>query len=531
MKKYIFMVLLALSVVLLVAAKKKKSRQYKMQNRDTVSEIVMGKEKEAEEYFKEYLKKIPEDLESKYGLVLALAKQGKTEEALKYLKQSLDEGLEFSRYISGPRNMLAEIYKTDTYKELHKKHAKPIIHGPLVGATGSDFSSVWIRTDIERAVKVQVSETEDFSQIAGEGEGKTSAKDDYTAVIKVSGLKPSTKYFFRMIADGEVQKSKVTQSFKTFPSREEKAVFSITFGGGAGYNPQFERMWDTLNSHKPAAMMLLGDNVYIDTPKIVETQQYCYYRRQSRPEYNSFVGQTPVFAIYDDHDFGDDDCWGSPNKDKPAWKRPVLKVFSENWANPYYGGGAENPGCWFSTNIGDVDFFFMDCRYYRDNKVDKKPGKTMLGEYQKAELKRKLKESKATFKVICSTVPVAKGTKPGSFDTWDGYDEERQEIFNFLADNKIEGVFIISADRHRSDAWKIERTKGYPLYEFMSSRLTNVHTHPIMKHSLFGYNKKCSFGKITFDLSQEDPTATYEIYSIDNEKIHSLTLKRSQLKD
>ena len=535
MKRSIFIVLLLVCAVFFIAAKKgnkkKDINKYKKQNRNTVSEIVEGEEEAAEKYFKAYLKKKPEDLESRYGLVLALTKQNKLDEALKYLEESLDKGLSFSRYIAGPRNMLTKLYETPKYKELFAKHATPVIHGPLLGSTGSDFMSVWVRTDVERTVKLQLSEKKDFSSIEAEAESRSSAKDDFTAVVKVSGLKASTKYFYRIICEEKVQESRGRQELTTFPAKGEKAKFSITFGGGAGYNPQFERMWDTMREHNPMAMLLLGDNVYIDTPEIVETQKYCYYRRQSRNEYNAFVSQTPVFAVYDDHDFGDNDCYGSPDKDFPKWKRPVVKVFQDNWANPSYGGGEENPGCWFSMNMGDVDFFFMDNRYYRDKQTLKKPGKTMLGAYQKAELKRKLSASKATFKVICSTVPVAKGTKPGSFDTWDGYDEEREEMFDFLADNKIEGVFIMSADRHRSDAWKIDRKKGYPLYEFMSSRLTNVHVHPVMPKSLFGYNKKCSFGKMTFDLSKDDPTATYEIYSIDNEKIHSMTLKRSQLKD
>ena len=531
MKKSVFVVLSAVCLSVLIAAKKGDMSKYKKQNRNTVSEIVQGREKEAEDYFKKYLKNNPDDLESMYGLVLSLTKQSKVDEAVKYLELSLSKGLDFSRYIAGPRNMLTKLYESQKYKDLFARHSTPVIHGPLVGATGSDYISVWLRTDIEREIKLQLSEKEDFSEITSEGTGKSLAANDYTVVIKAKGLKASTKYYYRLLSEGAVQKNRGRQELSTFPAKGSSSKFSITFGGGAGYNPQYERMWDTLRSHNPLAMLLLGDNVYIDTPEIPETQKYCYYRRQSRPEYNAFVAQTPVFAVYDDHDFGDNDCYGSPDKDFPKWKRPVLKVFKDNWANPSYGGGEENPGCWFETNIGDVDFFFMDNRYYRDKQTLKKPGKTMLGEYQKAELKRKILASKATFKVICSTVPVAKDTKPGSFDTWDGYDEERKELFDFLTDNKIEGVFIMSADRHRSDAWKIERPKAYPLYEFMSSRLTNVHTHPVMKASLFGYNEKCSFGKMTFDLSKEDPTVTYEIYSIDNEKIHEITLKRSQLRD
>jgi len=107
--------------------------------------------------------------------------------------------------------------------------------------------------------------------------------------------------------------------------------------------------------------------------------------------------------------------------------------------------------------------------------------------------------------------------------------DERQEFFAFLESNKIDGVILISADRHRSDARRIARENGYPLYEFESSRLTNQHKHGLKKGALFGYNKKQSFGLLSFDTTKPDPTVAYDIISIDNESINSLTLKRSEL--
>ena len=62
-------------------------------------------------------------------------------------------------------------------------------------------------------------------------------------------------------------------------------VGGIAFGGGAGFTPQYERMWTTIDGHNPHALLLLGDNVYIDDPTHPLTQRYCYYRRQSQPEW------------------------------------------------------------------------------------------------------------------------------------------------------------------------------------------------------------------------------------------------------
>ena len=89
----------------------------------------------------------------------------------------------------------------------------------------------------------------------------------------------------------------------------------------------------------------------------------------------------------------------------------------------------------------------------------------------------------------------------------------------------------MSADRHRSDAWKIERENGYGFYEFNSSRLTNQHIHATMEKAgaIFSYNDPQSFGLVTFDTTLDDPQVTYDVVNIDGEKPHSLTVRRSEL--
>ena len=57
----------------------------------------------------------------------------------------------------------------------------------------------------------------------------------------------------------------------------------------------------------------------------------------------------------------------------------------------------------------------------------------------------------------------------------------------------------------------------------------NHYTHGLIDHSLFGSNKKCSFGLIRLDTTKPDPELTYDIVNIDNEIIHTLKIKRSEL--
>ena len=429
---------------------------------------------------------------------------------------------------------LADLMETEAYRQLMQQEPLRLFGGPVLGCVTPHSARLWVRSNGPAAVQAVVSSQPDLRNPIRSDMVRTSAENDFTALLDVSGLKPSSTYYYEIVLDGEPMLGgneplcPERPSFRTFPETGKHARFTVGFGGGARYIPENERIWDTIAARSPLAFLLMGDNVYIDQPRNRTRQRVMYYRRQLRPEYRRMAASTAIYAIWDDHDFGDNDCHGGPDPFKPDWKLPVWRVFRENWNNPAYGGGEEQPGCWFDFRIGDVQFFMLDSRYYRTD-----PGggnRTMLGPAQKEWLFRELRESDATFKILASPVPWAYGSKPGSSDPWQGYREERAEIFSFLHRNDIGGVVLISADRHRSDVWKIEREEGYDLYEFESSRLTNRHKHrEFNEKALFSYNDPQSFGLLAFDTRKDDPTVTYKIYNIDGEHVHTHTLKRSVL--
>ncbi|MBN2592713.1 MAG: alkaline phosphatase D family protein [Sedimentisphaerales bacterium] len=501
------------------------AEQYKKLARDAVSDIVDGKYDAAIEHFEGYLSEHPNDLESMYGLAVVYAQKQEIGRAVAYVQKAVDEGLPFARFLAGPRDLLRPLTGSTDFKVLAEKYAVELLHGPMLGCVTESSAKFWVRTANEVPVEIVVRVAGTDDSFRRKANGKTSSKRDYTAVLAVEDLKPGTLYEYELRIDGN--KEAGGGRFRTFGPSGRSAQFQVGFGGGAGFTPEHERMWNTIYSHNLPAFLLLGDNVYIDNPTRPAVQQYCYYRRQSRPEFRKLVASASIFAIWDDHDFTTDDAGGGPEIYTPEWKIPVWRTFTYNWNNPYYAGGEKQPGCWFDFSISDVDFFMLDGRYYRDDPKSDNP--SMLGQVQKKWLFEKLKSSKATFKVLASPVPWALGAKPGSSDPWQGYRQEREQIFSFLETNKIDGVILISADRHRSDAWKIERENGYDLYEFESSKLTNIHTHKIMPGAIFGYNKKCSFGLLTFDTTRSDPEVTYQIISIDNELIWEFSLKKSQL--
>lgn len=498
---------------------------YKRRGQRQLLQIMDGNPDSAIVYCERRLKEDPNDPETHYMLSVAYTQLNNLDNAVESMNIALQNGLPFDRFVAGPRDLMADLYETDAFKDLENKHKVLKIHGPMLGKVTDKSAGFWVRTVDEVEVIINCYESNNPDVLAATGKSISDATRDYTSVVTVDGLLPNTQYNYSVVINGiEVDKD---LTFTTYAAEKYIEPFTIAFGGCAGYTPKHERMWDTLATHDLKALLLLGDNVYIDIPEHPnQIHDYTYYRRQSRPEFKNLTAKVPVYSIWDDHDAATDDIWMGPYRDKPDWKQPMVNLFKNNWNNPYYGT-EEWPGCWFDFSITDVDFFMLDGRTYRTNPFMEE--KTMLGPAQKEWLLNSLKESSATFKIIASPVPWDFRAKPGSNDTWNGFQDEREEIFKFIEDNKIDGVVLVSADRHRSDYWKIKRKNGYPLYDFLSSQLTNIHTHSVMDGCEFGYNQKCSFGTFTFNTSIEDPELTFQIHSIDNELIHTFSLKKSEI--
>lgn len=506
-------------------------RQYKRVHQLALRYLLLDRGSEARSFVDDFLSGAPDDAESAFVLGLLDIDSGNTDAAVAQFDQALERGLPPGRLIAGPRELLAPVADQPLLLQAIESFADKPVHGPLIGHTTDQSASFWFRTARESTMHVVVRRPGDDTRVVARGRARSTAASDFTCVVTVQGLQPNTEYAYAVQVDDSGLQANRGQRFRTFPTPGHAAKFRIAFGGGAGYVPANERMWETIRERKPDAMLLLGDNVYIDDPESPEMQRYTYYRRQSRPEWRALTARTPVYAIWDDHDFSTNDSWGGPMIEKPFWKKEYsYDIFRQNWANPAFGGGDDQPGCWHAFSIGDVDFIMLDCRFYRTDPEGEAP--SMLGPVQMDWFKRQLLEAKGAFKVLCSSVPWDFRTKGGSKDTWNGYQEERAEIFRFLAENAIEGVVLMSADRHRSDAWRIERPDAYDLYEFNSSRLTNQHVHQTMEEqgAIFSYNAKQSFGLVSFDTMKAEPEVAYEVITIDNESVESVRVPLSRLR-
>ena len=95
----------------------------------------------------------------------------------------------------------------------------------------------------------------------------------------------------------------------------------------------------------------------------------------------------------------------------------------------------------------------LDVRYHRSPNAAPDDGtKTMLGERQLAWLKRGLLASKAAVKLLASG---SEWQSNGHADSWTSFARERKEVFDFIAANRVEGVVLLSGDRHFSAGYQV----------------------------------------------------------------------------
>ncbi|WP_242632148.1 alkaline phosphatase D family protein [Rubripirellula amarantea] len=417
----------------------------------------------------------------------------------------------------GEEGAMVDLLTEPAFVALVEQHNLKLFNGPMIGDIRPTSAKFWIRTAGEADVQIQIGDMTS-NQVT------TSPSGDYTAVMTVDGLEPFTAYTYTVMIDGEkVERESFT--FKTAPAAGQRVSFDVAFGSGARYVPSNEYAWRNMAESNPLAYLGLGDNVYIDVMNRRGAQRLFYYRRGLSPAWSELTSSVAIYAVWDDHDMAIDDSAGGAGLDAP-WKVPNWTVFRQNWNNPYYGGGDKVPGTWHSFSLGDVEFFMTDGRFYREKK-----DRTMLGPDQKKWLLKALAESKAKFKVLASGTMWSDGADKDGKDSWAGRwaRGERNEIFDWINQKKINGVILISGDRHRSDIWKVDRPAGYPLYEFVSAKVTNEHTHQTFPNAIWSYNEGNFWGQLSFNLQLSDPVMTFRCVDISGKVVKEYPLKLSEL--
>lgn len=203
--------------------------------------------------------------------------------------------------------------------------------------------------------------------------------------------------------------------------------------------------------------------------------------------WRQFATGMPVFTGWDDHDNYGNDRWGIPPKATAADRRAIRKIYSDNWMNPTVEFGDEKAGTFQRTRIGPCDVIMTNNRYFRKNE---KGYGNFLGKEQLEWVKQQLLDCKGPF-IILSCGTMWSDYVSNGKDSWGRFDPEgREEIFQFIEDNHIPGVLLISSDRHGARGFTLTRKRGYRFYEFGGASLGSRQGAPATDPTKKGVRKK-----------------------------------------
>jgi len=117
----------------------------------------------------------------------------------------------------------------------------------------------------------------------------------------------------------------------------------------------------------PDAFVYLGDNVYGDS-RDVQVLQSRYKRLAAKALFQQLRRSMPVFAVWDDHDYGENDA----GKRYPL-KQESKEIFLDFWKEPQDSARRQREGIYASQMLGEpgrqLQLILLDQRWFKEEPV------------------------------------------------------------------------------------------------------------------------------------------------------------------
>lgn len=422
-------------------------------------------------------------------------------------------------------------------------------YGVQVGDMLPGRAIIWAKADRPGRLLVRWSTTEDMSKARQALPVHALEDTDFTAKLDLMGLPADQRisYEVRFLDLGDLQtlSEPVTGSFRTPPAEKRHVRFvwsGDTAGQGWGINPDFGgmRIYATMQAAEPDFFIHSGDTIYADGPieaekmlddgsvwknvvleekaKVAETlaefrASYAYNLLDDN--LRAFNAAVPMLAQWDDHEVTNNWYWELRKDQDERYKEGSAAVMAARAMRAFHDymptrrHPLEQDRLYTSFPYGpSLEVFRIDLRSYRGPNSDEQPTRLspefrILGANQMAWLKRALRESNATWKVIASDMPIGLIV----YDQWQeqqgaeaialrdgpaaGRELEIAELLTFIRDEGIKNVVWLTADVHYTAAhhYRPENAQYQafaPFWEFVSGPLNAGSFGPNQLDNTFG---------------------------------------------
>ena len=320
-------------------------------------------------------------------------------------------------------------------------------------------------------------------------------------------------------------------------SANSMAAPSKILFGSCGHQDKDIPIFNTINKEQGDLFIFLGDNIYGDTNDMAVLANK-YQKLGAKPGFKALKEQTPIIAMWDDHDFGQNDAGKEyPHKEQ---SRQIMLNFWEEPANSERRTRADGiyTSYMYVEGKQTVHVIMPDLRWNRDalnpvseleyytkrklnNQGPYSPtevkGASMLGEAQWQWLEQELKKP-ATIKLIASSLQLLPDFT--GWESWANFPDDRNRLFALIKKHKVNGVVIISGDTHWGEISKYQQNLDYPLIEMTSSGLTEKWKDVSPnKHRVGNFTHNVNYGDLSIDWQQADPAISLKLKGIDGKVI------------
>ncbi|MEK1891318.1 MAG: alkaline phosphatase [Phyllobacterium sp.] len=410
--------------------------------------------------------------------------------------------------------------------------SRPVFtHGIQSGDVDSSAGMIWTRADRPSRIGIEVSTTESFADPVRLPPLNALPESDFAVKQLLTDLASDQEVFYRLTAvdlnDLNAVSVPIIGRFKTAPMSKRNIRFAWsgdTVGQGWGIDETGMKTYSAIAKHQPDFFLHSGDTIYADGPlveevdlkdgtkwknriiidekrKVAETLEE--YRGQWK--YNLLDDHVrelnavcPTFLQWDDHEVTNN--WSSSKSliADDRYKEKSVALLSARAARAFHEmtpiryTPAEPGRVYRKIAYGPLlDVFFLDLRSYRgpngpDMEDTVTPASAILGERQVRWLKRELLNSKATWKVIASDMPLgvivwdnakekrgAEAVANGDNGPAKGRELEIADLLRFIKTAGITNTVWFTADVHYTAAHYYNPDKAQfqdfaPFWEFIS---------------------------------------------------------------
>lgn len=392
--------------------------------------------------------------------------------------------------------------------------ASTISAGPMVGHVTESTALIWLRAPDVPSRDIDVLAIQNGVRVRG----VEVAQALHMYHFLLEGLLSDAPVHVEITVSREGMETETHDlMFHTAAPPEPTGTLRIAFGSCSKdsrlpYIPVYEAM----AFEQPDLAIFVGDNTYFTVGEgdwstsgpvgdwnSVEQMVSRHMRTRTNPYLQNLMRTTPMYGIWDDHDYGPN------NADRELdSKEDALEIFKAVWANPYYGT-EETKGIYSKFRRGPADIFLMDGRYHKYVKTGDHPDvaskdAVIWGDEQLEWLCAELKRSVAPVKIIANGTQVIgkDGRGEGHFNE---APEEIEKLLAFLKKENIGGVVFLSGDRHFTEVMRLDQDGGPALVEFTSSPFQQGQAVSVLEreHATHVWGMRGnSYGLVTIDVGE-----------------------------